>query len=107
MGLEHNMPDRLLSHLEELSRNHPDRILRLHGSVGDTPLEILVFRGFSSSTTHPTVADPDCSVLPEGAQINHGEIIRGPLLANAEEIILQKISPECLLEPSLWLAEPG
>ena len=83
------MPDQLLSLLEELSKDYPDRILRLRGSVGHVPLEILIFRGFSSSTTHPTVTDPDCSVLPEGAQINYGDLLKGPLLAEDEEILLQ------------------
>ena len=101
------MPDKLLSLLEELSKDYPDRVLRLRGSVGDTPLEILIFRGFSSSTTHPTTTDPDCSVLPEGAQINHGDLLKGPLLAKDEEVLLQGITPEQLLRPEIWSGQPS
>ena len=49
----------LVSQLEERSRSHGDRVLRLMGVVGAEPFELLIFRGFSSSTTHPTRFDPD------------------------------------------------
>ena len=50
--------------LESISRDHPDRVVRLEGSVrlesgSEEPLELLIFRGFSSCITHPTAFDPD------------------------------------------------
>ena len=48
------MSDRELVHqLEERSRLEPERVVRLIGQVDDDAFELLIFRGFSSSTTHP------------------------------------------------------
>ena len=57
--------DDLVHAFEERTRQHPDRVVRLRGQVDDEPFELLIFRGFSSSTTHPTSFDPDASVLPD------------------------------------------
>ena len=59
----------LVQALEERTRVLPQRVVRLRGQVGDEPFELLIFRGFSSSTTHPTAFDPDASVLPEGTSL--------------------------------------
>ena len=49
----------MLSELESISCNRPDRALRLQGQMGDgEALEVVIFRGFSSSLTHPTAFDP-------------------------------------------------
>jgi hypothetical protein len=82
----------LLLALESLSRARPDRLLRLRGQVpvnalGDPdgtgqslePFELLIYRGFSSSTTHPTAFDPDRPALPEGSRIESAELLEGPL----------------------------
>ncbi len=82
----------LLQALESLSRARPDRLLRLRGQVpvnamGDPdptgqslePFELLIYRGFSSSTTHPTAFDPDRPALPEGSRIESAELLEGPL----------------------------
>ena len=40
----------LVQALEERTRLQPQRVVRLRGQVGDEPFELLIFRGFSSST---------------------------------------------------------
>ena len=72
----------LLARLEELSRSRPDRVLRLTGELpgdegGLEPFELLIFRGFSSSVSHPTAFDPDQPALPETALIASLEGKRG------------------------------
>lgn len=75
----------LLVALEAISRDHPSRVLRLRGALpadregGGDAFEVLIFRGFSSSVTHPTAADPDRSLLPEGSLIHGAELLVGPL----------------------------
>ena len=59
----------LVQKLEERTRLQPDRVVRLHGAVGTEPFELLIFRGFSSITTHPTAFDPDATVLPNGIHL--------------------------------------
>ena len=93
----------LVRAIEERSRNHPDRVVRLLGSVGDEPLELLIFRGFSSSTTHPTAFDPDASVLPEGTLLDQVEVLQGPLSPANEIVLAGPMQPGALLSDEHWV----
>jgi hypothetical protein len=100
--------DLLLSALEALSRDRPDRMLRLRGTVqsaegAQEALEVLIFRGFSSCTTHPTDFDPDRTVLPDGATIETAELLRGPLNPQQEERLIGPVPPEQLIEADRWI----
>jgi len=92
----------LVRAIEERSRNHPDRVVRLRGLVGDKPLEVLIFRGFSSSTTHPTAFDPDTSVLPEGTRLDRADLLQGPLNPSSEILLVRGTTPEDLLAQASW-----
>ena len=96
----------LLSQLEELSRSRPDRVLRLSGELpgesGLEPFELLIFRGFSSSVSHPTAFDPDQPALPADAQIAAAELLEGPLNPMAEQRLAGPMAPELLLDPAAW-----
>ena len=98
-----------------MSRAHPDRLLRLRGQLpvndagdpdpaGDAlePFELLIFRGFSSSTTHPTAFDPDRPALPEGACIDSAELLQGPLRPPAETVLAGPGSVHTFLDPPAW-----
>jgi len=93
----------LVQELEERTRLSADRVVRLHGSVGDEPFELLIYRGFSSSTTHPTAFDPDASVLPEGTLLDRAELLQGPLNAFQEIVLAGPMQPDGLLSPSHWV----
>ena len=98
----------LLPALEAISRDRPDRVLRLRGTVqcaegAEEALEVLIFRGFSSCTTHPTDFDPDRTVLPEGAVIQSAELLRGPLNPQQEELLIGPLPPAQLSEPDRWI----
>jgi hypothetical protein len=100
--------DLLLPALEALSRDRPDRVLRLRGTVqsaegAQEALEVLIFRGFSSCTTHPTDFDPDRTVLPDGATIETAELLRGPLNPQQEERLIGPVLPEQLIEADRWI----
>ena len=92
----------LVRAIEERSRNHPDRVVRLLGLVGDEHLEVLIFRGFSSSTTHPTAFDPDTSVLPQGTRLDQADLLQGPLNPSSEVLLVGGMSPEDLLAQASW-----
>ena len=51
----------LLNNLEKISSLKPDRVLKVEGYVikenDKEQLEIIIFKGFSSSTTHPIEID--------------------------------------------------
>lgn len=101
------MVSELLAQLEELSRSRPDRVLRLTGELpgdrgGMEPFELLIFRGFSSSVSHPTGFDPDQPALPETATLKAAELLQGPLNPAAEQRLAGPVAPQVFLDPERW-----
>ena len=96
----------LLSRIEELSRSRPDRVVRLTGELpgdgGLEPFELLIFRGFSSSVSHPTAFDPDQPALPAEALVQAAELLQGPFNPVSEQRIAGPMAPEQLLDPAAW-----
>lgn len=96
----------LLIELEERSRARPDRVLRLRGVLpageASEPFELLIFRGFSSLTTHPTAFDPDRPALPEGSRIDSAEVLQAPLTPSAETLLAGPLHVDELLSPAAW-----
>ena len=92
----------LVQALEERTRGLPQRVVRLRGQVRDEVFELLIFRGFSSSTTHPTAFDPDASVLPEGTSLDQAELLQGPLLPSQEVVLAGPMPPNDLLAQASW-----
>jgi len=92
----------LVQALEERTRGLPQRVVRLRGQVRDEVFELLIFRGFSSSTTHPTAFDPDASVLPEGTSLEQAELLQGPLLPSQEVVLAGPMPPNDLLAQASW-----
>jgi hypothetical protein len=94
----------LLGRLEELSRDRPDRLLRLRGTLlpQGEPFELLIFRGFSSSVSHPTAFDPDQPALPSGALVEQAELLQGPLNPAEEKPLGVPKPPETFLDPAAW-----
>lgn len=102
------MVDALIAQLERLSRDRPDRVLRLRGQLQGAggmvePFELVMFRGFSSSTTHPTAFDPDVSLLPEGAGFAEAELLAAPLNPTAEQRLSGPAPVDRFLDPASWL----
>jgi len=98
----------LLAQLELLSRDRPDRVLRLRGQwqgAGEAAeaFELVLFRGFSSSTTHPTTYDPDQPLLPDGAVIETAELLLGPLNPSAKQRLAGPEPVDRFLDPAGWL----
>ena len=91
----------LVQALEERTRGLPQRVVRLRGQVRDELFELLIFRGFSS-TTHPTAFDPDASVLPEGTSLDQAELLQGPLLPSQEVVLAGPMPPNDLLAQVSW-----
>ena len=92
----------LVLQLEERSRQEPDRVVRLTGNVDVEPFELLIFRGFSSSTTHPTAFDPDASVLPPKTRLEQAELLQGPLNPSEALVLAGPFAPAALLAQASW-----
>jgi hypothetical protein len=106
----------LLAALEAISRERPDRVLRLVGTLplpepeasgaAEEPFELLIFRGFSSSVTHPTAFDPDQPALPESARITAALLLAGPLDPSDERGLAGPLPAETYLDPGAWDGAP-
>lgn len=105
----------LLAALESISRDRPDRVLRLTGELPSPeasalgadrpgePFELLIFRGFSSSLSHPTGFDPDQPALPATAKIEAAELLAGPLNPSQEQRLAGPVAVAHFLDPGAWL----
>jgi hypothetical protein len=100
---------KLLAQLEEISRMRPDRVVRLSGELpsadgtGWERFELLIFRGFSSSVSHPTAFDPDQPALPSEARVQEAELLQGPLNPAAEQRLAGPLPVAALLDPAAWV----
>ena len=93
----------MLPELESISRDRPDRALRLQGRMGDgEALEVVIFRGFSSSLTHPTAFDPDQPLLPSEAKIESAVLLQAPLNPAEEQVLAGPRPAQDFLDPGLW-----
>ena len=92
----------LVQQLEERSRLEPRRVVRLKGTIEGEPFELLIFRGFSSSTTHPTAFDPDASVLPPSTRLEQAELLQGPLNPSEALVLAGPFAPAALLAQASW-----
>jgi hypothetical protein len=105
----------LLAALESISRDRPDRVLRLTGELPSPeasalgadrpgePFELLIFRGFSSSLSHPTGFDPDQPALPATAKIEAAELLAGPLNPSQEQRLAGPVAVAHFLDPGAGL----
>jgi len=97
---------KLINKLEEVSLKIPDRVLRLKGFVTyknkKELLEILIYRGFSSSTTHPIEIDQQKNVLNERYLLRKCELLKAPLSSISNKVIKETDEIEKFLDISFW-----
>ena len=81
----------LINSLEKISSEIPHRILKLEGFIQKEnekeQLEILIFRGFSSSTTHPIEIDSEKKVIALNYIIRNFKLYKAPLTDTGENFI--------------------
>ena len=70
----------LIKNLEKISSEIPNRILKIQGYIlkknHKEQLEIIIFRGYSSSTTHPIEIDSEKKVLTLSYSITNLNFIK-------------------------------
>ena len=83
----------LINSLEKISSEIPQRILKLEGFIlkesQKEQLEIIIFRGYSSSTTHPIEIDSEKKVIALTFIITNLKLYKAPL-AETEEIFIRE-----------------
>ena len=81
----------LITNLEKISSTIPNRILKLEGfTLQDNqkePLEIIIFKGFSSSTTHPIEIDLEKKIINFDFILTNFKLYEAPLVDIKENFI--------------------
>jgi len=97
----------LINSLEKISSEMPDRILKLEGFIlkenQKEQLEILIFRGYSSSTTHPIEIDSEKKVITLSYTIKNFKLYKAPLTETEENLIRENQNSVFFLNQKNWI----
>ena len=97
----------LINSLEKISSEIPDRILKLEGFIlkenQKEQLEIIIFRGYSSSTTHPIEIDSEKKVITINYIIKNFKLYKAPLTEKDENLIRENENSLFFLNQKNWI----
>ena len=97
----------LINSLEKISSEIPDRILKIEGFVLNEnqkeQLEIIIFRGYSSSTTHPIEIDSEKKVITLSYTITNFKLYKAPLTETEENLIRENQNSVFFLNQKNWI----
>ena len=97
----------LINNLEKISSEIPNRILKLEGFIlkenQKEQLEILVFRGYSSSTTHPIEIDLEKKVIEFRYIITNFKLYKAPLKETEDNFIRENQNSVFFLNQKNWI----
>ena len=96
-----------IKNLEKISSDIPNRILKLEGFIvkenHKEQLEILIFKGFSSSTTHPIEIDLEKKVIELHYVIVNLKLYKAPLTETEENFIRENQNSVFFLNQKNWI----
>ena len=97
----------LLNNLEKISSGIPNRILKLEGYVikenQKELLEIIIFKGFSSSTTHPIEIDLEKKVIDFCYVITNFKLYKAPLKETEDNFIRANQNAVYFMNQKNWI----
>ena len=97
----------LINSLEKISSEIPNRILKLEGFLRKEnqkeQLEIIIFRGYSSSTTHPIEIDSEKKVIALTYRITNFKLYKAPLTGTEENFIRENQNSFFFLNKKNWI----
>ena len=97
----------LIKNLEKISSSIPNRILKLEGYIlkenQKEQLEIIIFKGFSSSTTHPIEIDLEKKVIEFSCVLTNFKLYKAPLKDAKDNFIRETQNSVFFLNPKNWL----
>jgi len=97
----------LINSLEKISSEMPDRILKLEGFIQKEnqkeELEIIIFRGFSSSTTHPIEIDSEKKVIALNYIIKNYKLYKAPFTETEKNFIRENENSVFFLNQKNWI----
>ena len=96
----------LINNLEKISSDIPNRILKLEGFIlkenHQEQLEIIIFKGFSSSTTHPIEIDLEKKVITFSYIITNFKLYKAPLKETEDNFIRENQNSVFFLDQKNW-----
>ncbi len=97
----------LINALEKISSEMPKRILKLKGFIlkenHKEELEIIIFKGFSSSTTHPIEIDLEKKVIEFRYIITNFKLYKAPLTETEVNFIRENQNSVFFLNQKNWI----
>ena len=97
----------LINNLEKISSEIPNRILKLEGFIlkenNKEHLEILIFKGFSSSTTHPIEIDLEKKGIDFRYVITNFKLYKAPLKETEDNFIRANQNAFFFLNQKNWI----
>jgi len=97
----------LINKLEKISSEIPNRILKLEGLIlkenHEEQLEIIIFKGFSSSTTHPIEIDLEKKIIEFQYMITHCKLYKAPLTETKDNFIRENQNIFFFLNKENWI----
>ena len=97
----------LINNLEKISSEMPERILKLEGFIlkenHKEELEIIIFKGFSSSTTHPIEIDLEKKVIEFRYIITNFKLYKAPLTETEDNFIRENQNSVFFLNQKNWI----
>ena len=97
----------LINSLEKISSEISNRILKLEGFIlkenQKEQWEIIIFRGYSSSTTHPIEIDSEKKVIRLSYTITNFKLYKAPLTESEENFIRENENSAFFLNQKNWI----
>ena len=97
----------LINNLEKISSEIPIRILKIEGFIlkenQKEQLEIIMFRGYSSSTTHPIEIDSEKKVIALTYIITNFKLYKAPLIETEKNLIRENQNSVFFLNQKNWI----
>ena len=97
----------LITDLEKISSRMPNRILKLVGYTlqenQKEKLEIIIFKGFSSSTTHPIEIDLEKKIINFDFILSNFTLYEAPLIEMKNDFIRESKKSEFFLNQKNWI----
>ena len=97
----------LINNLEKISSEIPNRILKLEGYTlmenHKEILEIIIFKGFSSSTTHPIEIDSEKKIIGFSYILKNFKLYKSPLKETEDNFIRENQNSVFFLNQKNWI----
>ena len=97
----------LINNLEKISSVIPNKIIELKGYIlkdnHKEQLEIIIFKGFSSSTTHPIEIDLEKKVIEFSYILTNFKLYKAPLKKTKDNFIRENQNSVFFLNNRNWI----